>query len=113
MAQTINKILGNPLLIIFATILTILLILSLQESSKKANLSKENIKKNQENVAELRVKMQKKELSLENVASNLYKEKISRNELLKQKEGEIVMQVPIGGLKLNKLDKEVSSKQEL
>ena len=100
--QNKRSFLAQPLVMMIAAVLCILLILSLRESSHKAQLSKTNLEENQANVGQLETQHQAKLDLLEQSQNDLYKEKIQRNELLQQKEGEIIIQLP--DVKLNELD---------
>ena len=92
--QNQRPFLAQPLVMVVVVLLCILLILSLRESSHKAQLSKTNLEENQANVGQLESQHQAKLDLLEQSQNDLYKEKIQRNELLQQKEGEITIQLP-------------------
>lgn len=95
MANNTEKILNNPLVMIFAVILAILIIFSLRQSQEKALISKENLSSSQKYLDQLSDRVQQKKNNLDLINDDLYKEKIQRNELLKQRPGEIILQVPI------------------
>ena len=89
-----RSFLAQPLVMIVISLLCVLLILSLRESSRKAQLSKANLEENQANIGQLEAQYQAKLDLLEQSQNDLYKEKIQRNELLQQKDGEITLQLP-------------------
>jgi len=93
MAKKKKQILENPLMIVLISFLAILLIISLQESKQKALLDSKNLEQNQENVDLLAENVEKKEELFEQAQNDLYKEKIRRNELIKNKKGETVIQI--------------------
>jgi cell division protein FtsB len=93
MAKKNQQILENPLMIILISFLAILLIFSLQESKQKALLDSENLEQNRENINLLEKDVQDKEEFFAQTQNDLYKEKIMRNELIKNKKGEIVIQI--------------------
>ncbi len=82
-------------------VFAILVILSLKESSQKANLSKDNLAKNQANVDQIENKAEAKRKFFSETQSDLYKEKIQRNELLQQEDGEITLQIAVNNLDPN------------
>jgi cell division protein FtsB len=94
MAKNIQQILELPLMIVLISFLAILLILSLQENKKKSLIDTKNLEQNQKNIKLLEKKVEEKEEFLEQAQDNLYKEKLIRDELVKSKEGEVVIQIP-------------------
>ena len=95
MNKNLSKTLENPLILILVTILTILALISLRQSYQKANLAKQNLRQTKEKLAQMEKKVDQKEEQLELAKEDLYKEKIIRNELLQQKEGELILQIPL------------------
>ncbi|HOC07473.1 MAG TPA: hypothetical protein PLR62_01815 [Candidatus Woesebacteria bacterium] len=73
--------------------MAILLMLSLQESKRKAALDSKNLEQNRQNIALLEKSVTDKEAFFQQTQSDLYKEKILRNELIKNKAGETVIQI--------------------
>lgn len=100
MTKNLEQILANPLMVILISFLAILLILSLQENKQKALLSSENLEQNQENIKLLKDTVNKKEEFFNQAQNDLYKEKLRRNELVQNKEGETVIQIPATNLEL-------------
>lgn len=100
MNKNIEQIMAHPLMVILISFLAILLILSLQENKQKALLSSENLEQNQENIKLLKDTVNKKEEFFNQAQNDLYKEKLIRNELVQNKEGETVIQIPATNLEL-------------
>jgi cell division protein FtsB len=94
MAKNIQEILELPLVAVLIGFLAILLILSLQENKNKSLIDSDNLQQNQENIELLEKKVKEKEEFLQQAQDDLYKEKLIRDELVKNKEGEIVVQIP-------------------
>lgn len=100
MNKNIEQIMAHPLMVILISFLAILLILSLQENKQKALLSSENLEQNQDNIKLLKDTVNKKEEFFNQTQNDLYKEKLIRNELVQNKEGELVIQIPATNLEL-------------
>ena len=93
MAKNKRQLLEQPLMIVLISFLAILLMLSLQESKRKAALDSKNLEQNRQNIALLEKRVADKEAFFQQTQSDLYKEKILRNELIKNKAGETVIQI--------------------
>ena len=93
MVKNKRQLLEHPLMIVLISFLAILLMLSLQESKRKALLDSNNLEQNRQNIELLEKKVADKEAFFEQTQSDLYKEKILRNELIKNKKGETVIQI--------------------
>jgi cell division protein FtsB len=93
MAKNKRQLLEHPLMIVLISFLAILLMLSLQESKQKALLDSNNLEQNRQNIELLEKNVADKEAFFEQTQSDLYKEKILRNELIKNKQGETVIQI--------------------
>lgn len=93
MAKNKRQLLEHPLMIVLISFLAILLMLSLQESKRKAVLDSNNLEQNRQNIELLEKNVADKEAFFEQTQSDLYKEKILRNELIKNKKGETVIQI--------------------
>jgi len=93
MAKNKRQLLEQPLMIVLISFLAILLMLSLQESKRKAALDSKNLEQNRQNIALLEKSVADKEAFFQQTQSDLYKEKILRNELIKNKAGETVIQI--------------------
>lgn len=94
MAKNKKQILEHPLMVILISLLAIVLILSLQESKQKALIDSSNLEQNRENIELIEQKVEQKAEYFEQVQDDLYKEKIRRNELVKNKIGETVILIP-------------------
>jgi len=88
------QLLNHPLVLVVATLLCLLAIFSLQKSKHSATVSKESIEQLEQNVDQLELAKELQAAALASGESALAIEKIKRNELLQQKEGEIILQVP-------------------
>lgn len=95
MTKNIQKILELPLMIVLISFLAILLILSLQENKKKSLIDTKNLEQNQKSVELFEKKVEEKEEFLQQAQDDLYKEKLIRDELVKSKDEEIVVQIPV------------------
>ena len=95
MTKNIQKIFELPLVIVLISFLAILLILSLQENKKKSLIDTKNLEQNQKSVELFEKKVEEKEEFLQQAQDDLYKEKLIRNELVKSKDEEIVVQIPV------------------
>ena len=93
MAKNKRQLLEQPLMIVLISFLAILLMLSLQESKRKAALDSKNLEQNRQNIALLEKSVTDKEAFFQQTQSDLYKEKILRNELIKNKAGGTVIQI--------------------
>jgi len=89
-----KQILYRPVVVFVITILAAYFIFSLRNNLKRVGLSQQNLATKQTEVDELdqSVTQQKEELAI--AEQPLAKEKIARNELLMQKDGEIVIRLP-------------------
>jgi hypothetical protein len=93
MVKNKRQLLEHPLMIVLISFLAILLMLSLQESKRKALLDSNNLEQNRQNIELLEKNVADKEAFFEQTQSDLYKEKILRNEIIKNKQGETVIQI--------------------
>jgi hypothetical protein len=93
MAKNKRQILEHPLMIVLISFFIILIMFSLQESKRKAKLDSKNLEQNRQNIELLEKNLSEKEAFFEQSQSDLYKEKILRNELIKNKKGETVIQI--------------------
>lgn len=94
MNKNLKQIFEHPLMVILISILAVLLILSLQENKQKAQTSSQNLQKNQEHIALFKETVMEKEAFYEQTKSDLYKERLRRNELVKNKKGETIILIP-------------------
>jgi cell division protein FtsB len=89
-----NKILSNPLVLILAGIFFILFFVSLKQNAEKTAISTQSIQELETDIATLKNDIDLSQEKLNDAQSPLNQEKILRNELLLQKEGEIILQIP-------------------
>lgn len=92
--KQIAKLLSHPLFVVIFSCLCLLSLISLRESSKKALISKESIQKLEKNTELMEKELAKEKNKFENKREGIVLEKIVRSELLQQKEGEIILQIP-------------------
>ncbi len=90
-----GKVLQHPITIILFTLLCGVLVISLRKSSQKKSLSSQEISTLEEKAYALSQEVQGLQEEVERSKSLEYKEKIIRNELLMQKEGEYVVQLAL------------------
>ncbi len=89
-----KKILYHPLTILLVSILSLYCIFSLRKNLKRINISRENLRNINNQVRQLKTKVDQKEKQLKQAKKSYSKEKIARNELLLKKPGEYVIQLP-------------------
>lgn len=89
-----NKILSNPIIIVIFTAFFILFFLSLKKNEEKIRISTQSINSLQSEVKKIEEEVSDTEDKLYQAQNPLYKEKIIRDQLLMQKEGEYVLQIP-------------------
>lgn len=89
-----KNLLSHPLAIAIVTVLCLLSIISLRESSQNALISKKSLEQLEEKVKFAEKELIQAKKDLEQGQDPLAVEKIQRNELLQKKEGEIVLQIP-------------------
>ena len=89
-----QKFLAHPLVLVSITCVAVLLFFSLEQSGKKADTSTLAIQTEQEKKEQLAAEVSELTLELTEAESPLYQEKLIRDELLLQKDGEIVLQIP-------------------
>ena len=92
--MAIRNILYHPISIVIITILAILFYISLEQSSKKTEQSAQQIEILESEVNQLSDKIISLEEKIVLADSDEFKEKVVRNELLLQKEGEYILQIP-------------------
>lgn len=89
-----RKILAHPLSMILVSVAAILFLLSLKATQQKTTTRGEIVEKNQAVVDQLKNEQAALQQQLEESQLPFNQEIILRNELRKQKEGEIVIQIP-------------------
>ncbi|MCB9813347.1 MAG: septum formation initiator family protein [Pseudomonadales bacterium] len=89
-----TKLIYHPLIAILVTILAIFTVFSLLKRTQKTEVSTQNIENLENEVKIMSGEVMDLEEKIIETESEEYKEKIVRNELLLQKPGEIVVQLP-------------------
>lgn len=89
-----NKFFFNPLTFVAVLLLAGLVGLSLHQTAKKAGISATQLKHLEGKVQELKTEIDQKTLVASRAAEPFVKEKIARDQLLWQKPGEIVIELP-------------------
>ncbi len=86
--------LTSGLAILITTILFLLAFFSLRSSQQQAKVSENSLKKLEQEIQGLESDLERSRQATANNQSDLAREKVIRNELLGQKPGEIILQVP-------------------
>jgi cell division protein FtsB len=89
-----TKLVYHPFIMFITTIVAIVFFISLDKSSHKTEISSENIKILEEEVHKMSNETIELEEKIIEADSEIFKEKVVRNELLLQKPGERVIQIP-------------------
>lgn len=89
-----RKLLSHPFILILACIVVALLLISLQLKKSQVARRAQIVASQEESLQQLRSDVAGLESQLEASSDPFYQEKVLRNELLMQKEGEIVVQIP-------------------
>ena len=89
-----RKIIYHPFIVFIITIVGIIFFISLDKSSQKTDISNKNIEILEKEVNDISRQASELEERIIETESEAYKEKVIRNELLLQKPGEKVIQLP-------------------
>lgn len=89
-----KKLLAQPIVIAVVTIFVILFVISLQKTAQKGQVAAENVAVMEEQIDTLTGQIEQAQQALEYESSPLAQEKILRNELLFQRSGEYIIQIP-------------------
>jgi len=89
-----TKIVYHPFIVFIITIVSVFFFFSLNKSAQKTSISTQNIKILEKEVDRMSNNIMETEEKIIKTESNEFKEKIIRNELLLQKPGEHVIQLP-------------------
>lgn len=92
--MTIGKIFYNPIIIFFISVFAIVAFLQLDQTTKKTQLSHTQVAEKEKIVQNMANKVTALEDQFSEVNSDYYKEKVIRDELLLQKENEIILKLP-------------------
>ncbi len=99
-----KKLLFYPLTVILITFICFLIFFSLKKTSQKAIVSNKNIQALEQEIGQLEQFAISNQNKLYQSEQNFTKEKMLRDQLLMQKDGEIIIQLPIEGLEVKKGD---------
>lgn len=106
--MTIAKLLYNPITLVVITILAIVTFIQLDQTTKKSQFSHIQVAEKEKIVQNMADKVSSLEEQFSEVNSDFYKEKVVRDELLLQKENEIILKLPeLIQNKKNELNNEV------
>ncbi|MBP9782076.1 hypothetical protein KBC89_05480 [Candidatus Woesebacteria bacterium] len=89
-----RRVLSHPAFMLLVGILAILFVFSLRSTQKLTTQRENQVEKNQLEVESLKSKQEQLQKQLEESQLPFNQEKILRNELRQQKEGDIVIQIP-------------------
>lgn len=89
-----SKFLSNPIILIFFTLIFVIFYMSLQKNEEKIKISTQSINSLETEVLDLKREVEQAEINVLNAQEPLNKEKIIRDQLLMQKDGEIILQIP-------------------
>lgn len=92
-----SKIIYHPVIVIIFTIIGIVFFISLSKSAQKTDISSRNIEFLEKEVNDMSIETAKIEEKIIETDSDEFKEKVIRNELLLQKPGEKIIQMPTEG----------------
>lgn len=87
-------LLQSPLAVLAITVLFLIALISLQNSKRQAAISEASLKQLEQETKQLEQQAAQSQIEFEQKQQEIAREKVIRNELLEQKEGEIVLQVP-------------------
>lgn len=90
-----KEILQKPLIIIIVTIIALFFLISLRKTASKSIVSQKNIELLEQKLQDINNQVINEEKALNIASSEFEKEKIIRDELLLQKPGEYILQIPL------------------
>jgi cell division protein FtsL len=90
-----NNLLQKPFIILIATIITSIFVFSLRKTASKSLVSQQNVELLEEKIQDINNQIENEEKELKTTSSEFVKEKAQRNELLRKKAGEYVLQIPL------------------
>lgn len=88
------KLLTHPLVAVGLTILAGLFVLSLRKTAQKSEVASQNVSVLEQKIGDLSRELEEEQKALEYSSSDFAREKILRNDLLLQKPGEYILQIP-------------------
>lgn len=89
-----KNLLFHPLTALLFTVIAILFVVSLRKTAQKSEVSSKNVEVLEEKINQLSGEIEAEQQALEYASSKLAREKMLRNELLLQKPGEYILQIP-------------------
>ncbi len=89
-----NKLFYNPISLIVFILVVFTISLSLRETANRASLAKKEVNSLDQEVQDLRTETLETQQLVESRQGEFVREEIARNELLLQKPGEIIVQLP-------------------
>lgn len=89
-----QSLLYHPVTILLICLLAVVFYVSLDQSARKADVSTKNVELLEQEISQMASEVSQLEAAVEEAEQEFAQEKIIRNELRKQKEGEVVFQVP-------------------
>lgn len=89
-----TSILKHPVIIVIITVIALFYYLSLDKSAQKAETSSQTVKVLEDEISQMNSEVSVLEKQLEAVNHPVAQEKVIRNELLLQKPGEYILQLP-------------------
>lgn len=103
-----KKLFLHPLAVVLITLICFLIFFSLKKTSQKATISNKNIQVLEQEIEQLEQFIISNQNKLYQSEQKFAKEKILRDQLLMQKDGEIIIQLPIEDLEVEKKDKKLA-----
>lgn len=89
-----RKLLSHPVVMLFSIVVVGLIIVSLQFSKDQVSRRAAIVASQEESLEKIQTEVAELEARLEQSSDPFYQEKVLRDELLLQKDGEIVIQIP-------------------
>jgi len=90
-----RNLIQKPLFILIATIITLFFLISLRKTASKSLVSQRNVELLEDKLQDINQRIELEKSQLDSTSSEFIKEKIIRDELLLQKPGEYVLQIPL------------------
>lgn len=89
-----KKILYHPFFVVAITIIALIIIFNLKSKLNRLTISQENLKAIQQEVTQVETDLQANQILLEKSQRPIAEEKLTRSELLMQKENELIIKLP-------------------
>lgn len=94
MYRIVDKIVFHPLFVIIVSVLVVSGIIGLKKNSNRLELSKTNVQRKAQDRDRVKAEVLELDLKIEEANQPLAKDRLIRNQLLQQKEGEVVIKLP-------------------